>query len=78
MSDTTTNTLSNLNDHLFSQLSRLSDAKGDKLKEEIERTRAMSTLAKEMIENAKLALEVQRCLGGKPDTPSMLQVEAPR
>lgn len=77
---TATNTLSTLNDHLFNQLARLaaSDATGEKLKEEIERTRAMSGLAKEMIDNAKLALEVQRCLGGKPDTPPMLQVEAPK
>jgi hypothetical protein len=54
------------------------DAKGEKLKEEIERTKAMSGLAKEMIENAKLALEVQRSLGGKPGVPAMLQLEAPK
>lgn len=70
---TTNNTLSDLNDHLFGQLDKLSSSKGEKLKEEIERTRAMSGLAKEMIENAKLALEVQRTLGSKG--AGMLQLE---
>jgi len=78
MSTGTTNTLSTLNDHLFGQLERLSskEISGEKLREEIERTRAMSGLAKEMIDNAKLALEVQRTLGGKPSTPAMLQLES--
>jgi hypothetical protein len=71
------NSLSTLNDHLFEQLDRLSSSKGEALKVEIERTRAMAGLAKEMTENAKLALEVQRCLGGKPAaTPKMLCIEA--
>lgn len=75
---TTKNTLGNLNDHLFDQLARLSNGqiKGEQLKEEIERTRAMSGLAKEMIDNAKLALEVQRTLGSK--ATGVLQIEAPR
>ena len=74
----TNNTLSSLNDHLFTQLGRLSGAKGDNLKTEIERTRSMAMLSNSMIENAKLALEVQLCLGGKGGTPGMLQVEAPK
>jgi len=70
------NTLSDLNDHLFDQLKRLSTSKGEGLKEEIERTRAMSGLAKEMIENAKLALEAHRTIGNKGAKPKMLQIEA--
>jgi hypothetical protein len=69
-------TLADLNDHLFTQMNRLANSKGDELKVEIERTRAMAGLAKEMTENAKLALEARRCLGNKPDTPEMLQVGA--
>lgn len=74
------NTLSDLNDHLFNQMTRLADGKlkGESLREEIERTRSMSGLAKEMIDNSRLALEVQRTLGGKNNTPGMLQVEAPK
>ena len=77
MSEQATNTLSNLNDHLFDQLKRISDGTktGESLKEEIDRTRAISGLAKEMIDNAKLALEVQRTLGGK-DKPGMLAIES--
>ena len=71
---TKNNTLSNLNDHLFAQMERLSKSKGtDEIKIEIERTRAMSGLAKEMIENAKTALEAHHTLGGK-ETPAMLQI----
>lgn len=68
------NTLSDLNDHLFAQMDRLSNSKGDELKTEIERTRAMANLAREMTQNATLALEVQRTVGGKSDTPDMLQI----
>lgn len=77
---TTNNTLSTLNDHLFDQMARLaaSGLNGVKLKEEIERTRAMSGLAKEMIDNAKLALEAHRTLNGKTGTPKMLTLEAPK
>ena len=71
------NNLSSLNDHLFTQLQRLSDAKitGDKLREEIDRSKAMSGMAVNIIENAKLALEAQRTLGGKV-APAMLGIES--
>lgn len=70
------NQLTDLNDHLFSALGRLNDAKikGDALKEEIDRVRAVSGLAREIISNATLALEAQRTLGGK-GTPAMLGIE---
>jgi len=71
---TKNNTLSSLNDHLFAQMEKLSKCKGsDEIKVEIERTRAMTGLAKEMIENARTALEAHRTLGGK-ETPAMLQI----
>lgn len=67
-------TLSDLNDALFNQLNRLSDATGETLPVEIDRSRAVSNLAREIIENGKLALEAQRCLGGKKGNPKMLGV----
>lgn len=53
--------LSQLNTHLFSQLDRLGNSRktGDKLKEEIARSRAVAQLAKEVIANSRLALDAQ-------------------
>ena len=53
------NTLSDLNNHLFAQLERLSDETIDQedLNKEIERSKAISTVAKTIIENAKTSLE---------------------
>ena len=50
----TKNTLSDLNNHLFAQLERLSDETIDQedLNKEIERSKAISTVAKTIIENA--------------------------
>jgi len=58
------NKLIDLNNHLFAQLERLSDEKmkGEKLTEEIGRSKAVAGVASQIIGNAKLALEAQRAL----------------
>lgn len=51
--------LSDLNTHLFDQLKRLSNTvlKGDDLKEEIERAKAVSSIAKNVADNARLVID---------------------
>lgn len=68
--------LAALNEHLFSQLDRLRcvETKGEQLKEEIERAKAVSSIAKDIAANAKLQkdsyhmlLEYGRATGSPPD-----------
>lgn len=72
------NKLTDLNNHLFAQLERLSDEDtvGDKLTEEIERSKAIGFIARNIIDNAQLSLEAQKALN---DTvrklPPMLGIE---
>lgn len=51
-----------LNNHLFEQLERLNDEelKGEDLKEEIERSKAIADISKQIIENNQLVLESQK------------------
>lgn len=58
------NKLTDLNNHLFAQLERLSDedVTGDKLVEEIERSRAVGNVARTIIDNSRLVLDAQKAL----------------
>ena len=53
------NTLSDLNNHLFAQLERLSeeDLNQEQLKIEVDRSKAINGIARNIIDNAKTALE---------------------
>jgi len=55
------NTLGDLNNHLFAQLERLGDEelKGDKLQEEINRAKAISEIATQVISNGSLVLKAK-------------------
>lgn len=75
------NTLSDLNDHLFAQLERLGDEdiSKEKLAGEIKRSKAITTVAKEVISNAQTVLEgaklrVEHGVGMRPgDLPAYLE-----
>lgn len=56
------NTLKDLNNHLFAQLERLGeeDLKGDQLQEEINRAKAITTVAAQIIANGALVLEARK------------------
>ncbi len=55
------NQLTDLNDHLFSQLERLNDEdiKGEALEQEIERSKAIAGISDRVINNAALVLKAQ-------------------
>lgn len=55
------NRLIDLNNHLFAQLERLSDEDlgGDKLSEELQKTKAIASVANNIISNARLALDAK-------------------
>ena len=56
------NTLGDLNNHLFAQLERLGseELEGDELKEEILRAKAVTAIAREIIDNANTVLNVMK------------------
>lgn len=56
------NTLVDLNNHLFEQLERLNDDEltGEQLAQEIERSKAISTVATKIIDNASLGLQAEK------------------
>lgn len=63
------NTLSDLNNHLFAQLERLGDEEltQDDLKMEVDRSKAINGIAKNIIDNAKTTLEgMQLAYNGLP------------
>lgn len=73
------NTLVDLNNHLFAQLERLSDEeiKGYELKEEIERSKAVMSISKSIVDNGALALDVHKFMDDRMDAnvklPPMLE-----
>lgn len=58
----TKNKLSDLNNHLFEQLERLNDEELDQksLEKEIKRSKAMTTVAHQIISNANLILDANK------------------
>lgn len=74
------NSLGDLNNHLFAQLERLGDEdlKGEQLTEEIERAKAVTQVATQIISNGKLVLDAIKAkdeyLGGdSKKMPAMLR-----
>jgi hypothetical protein len=71
------NKLSDLNNHLFAQLERLGDESLSKeaLETELERSKAIGGIAKEIISNARLVLDAQSRILDMPEKreiPEML------
>lgn len=73
------NKLTDLNDHLFAQIERLGDEdlKKDDLDVEITRTKAITSVASQIINNAKVALEAETLkqeygMSGSFKTPQMI------
>lgn len=58
------NKLMDLNNHLFAQMERLTDEdlKGDDLIRETNRSKSVSNIAVQIINNAKLALEAHKAI----------------
>lgn len=58
----TRNTSLDLNNHLFEQLERLNDEglTSEELEVEIERSKALTDVSKQIIENSKVALDAQK------------------
>lgn len=68
------NTLVDLQNHLFEQLERLNDdsIEGESLKEEIDRSKAVSSISKTIIDNGRLVLEAQKFADDRIDADSDL------
>ena len=72
------NKMTDLHNHLFAQLERLSDEelKGDGLKEEVERSKAVTAVAREIIANGSLVLKARRAIQDREigeELPPMLE-----
>lgn len=73
------NTLADLNNHLFAQLERLGDEdlKGEDLREELERAKAVAGVAEQIISNGTLVLKAKTTLRNSDDPefgiPKMLE-----
>lgn len=77
------NRLEDLNDMLFNQLVRLDkdDISDDELKNEINRSHAMTGVAHTIIDNARVVLDATKFMDNRTDLrsnlPHMIGVEAP-
>lgn len=75
------NTLSSLNNYLFEQLERLTDDSltPEQLKQEIDRTKAVTRVSEQIVNNGKLTLQAMLFADEKlpPDAkmPAMLEVD---
>ena len=74
------NKLTDLNEHLFAQLERLGDESLDseKLKDEIARSKAITAVSSQIVNNARLALDAQIAVRDLPlgnRLPSMLEAK---
>ncbi len=73
------NTLGDLNNHLFAQLERLNDEdiKGEDLKEEMERAKAVTQIAQQIISNGSLVLQAQKLMDNRENAdikiPNMME-----
>ena len=73
------NKLTDLNDHLFAQLERLSDESLDAeaMQKELERAKGITSIASQIVGNARLALDAQKALADMPSAhvklPPMLE-----
>lgn len=77
------NTLTDLNNHLFAQLERLSDEelKGEALDTEIKRAEAVSKVSSEIIKNGELQFKAMKHMDEygyerKKQVPEMLEVKS--
>ena len=72
------NDLSSLNDYLFEELERLNDteelANEDAMEREIKRSKAITNVAQQIINNANTVLEAQKFVSdnGRTELPKML------
>lgn len=68
------NTLSDLNNHLFEQLERLNDEDltGEDLQQELQRSKAVSSIAQNIINNGSLVLQAQKFKDEKLDANSKM------
>lgn len=66
------NRLSDLNDHLFAQIERLSDEElgGEKLEQEVKRGAAVVAVADQIIRNASLKIQAAKILSDHGIDPS--------
>lgn len=74
------NKLTDLNDHLFAELERLGDEdlEGDDLEKEIIRAKAISDVSRQIIENAKVALDATKLqveYGGRSNVELPIMLE---